>query len=114
MIYNFYWKKAVSNIVDRLNKITQTLNSRTIAQYAYQQFVKHTPIRSGNARNNTVLQGNSIICNYSYSEVLDKGRGYRDGQMRGSEQSPEGMTKPTIEDVREMVLQKTGMRLRGY
>ena len=45
---------------------------------------------------------------------FDKGRGYRDGQMRGSDQAPEGMTKPTIEDVREMVLQKTGMRIRGY
>jgi hypothetical protein len=93
-----------------------TLNSNTLAQVAYQEFVKNTPIakkNGGNAKRSTSLQGNQIVANYNYANVLDKGRGYRDGQMRGSEQAPQGMTKPTIEAVRTYFRQQTGMILKG-
>lgn len=102
----------MGKIVDRLNKITQTLNSQTIANYAYQQFVKHTPIKTGNAKRNTRLKGTTIDADYAYGDVLDKGRGYRDGQMRGSEQAPKGMTEPTIDDIRQYVFQRTGIKLK--
>jgi hypothetical protein len=102
----------VSKIIDRLNKITRTLNSPTIANVAFQKFVDVTPIDKGNAKRNTVLQNTKIIANYPYADVLDKGRGFRDGQMRGSNQAPNGMTQPTIEYVRDYVFQQTGIRLK--
>jgi hypothetical protein len=102
----------MSNISDRLNKMTQTLNSPRLAQVGYTEFLKVTPIKTGNAKRSTSLQGTQIRANYPYADVLDQGRGFRDGQMRGSEQAPEGMTKPTIEAIRNYVYQQTGMRLK--
>jgi hypothetical protein len=50
------------------------------------EFVKLTPIRSGNARRNTYLRGNdTIAANYAYAQRLDEGH---------SRQAPDGMTKP--------------------
>ena len=102
----------MSNIVKQLNKTLKVLNSKTLANYAYQTFIQKTPIKTGNARKNTKLQGTTINANYGYADVLDKGRGIRDGQMRGSEQAPEGMTKPTIEALRQYVYQQSGIRLK--
>lgn len=61
----------------------------------YQEFVKNTPIRSGNARRNTSVNGKTIQAQYPYASVLNDGRGFRDGQMRGSIQAPKGMVEPT-------------------
>lgn len=76
----------------------------------YTEFVKNTPIGDpqswtpprtiknytpGNARRQTTLQGKRIHADYGYAQVLDAGRGFRDGQMRGSKQAPEGMSTPT-------------------
>ena len=79
----------------------------------YQRFYQQTPISAtkgkhvgGNARNNTTLQGRTIQANYNYAAVLDAGRGFRDGQMRGSVQAPNGMSKPTIEYAKQVILQK--------
>lgn len=63
----------------------------------YNEFVKNTPIDKGNARTNTRLQGLTIHADYPYASVLNEGRGYRDGQMRGSDQAPQGMVEPTKE-----------------
>ena len=66
----------------------------------YNEFVKNTPIAAvngGNARTNTRLQGLTIHADYPYASVLNEGRGYRDGQMRGSDQAPQGMVEPTKE-----------------
>jgi hypothetical protein len=41
-----------------------------------------------------------ITNNVSYIEVLDDGRGLRDGQMRGSEQAPTGMTTLALLELR--------------
>jgi hypothetical protein len=71
--------------------------SRTVMPQLAAEFVKLTPYKSGNARNHTTLKGNTITANYPYAAVLDAGRGYRAGQMRGSEQAPEGMSKPVRE-----------------
>jgi hypothetical protein len=102
----------VSKILDRLNKITDTLNSNTIATHAYQHFKKITPVDKGHAKRNTHLKGTQIEADYPYAEVLDKGRGFRDGQMRGSTQAPQGMSKPTIQEIRDFVYSKTGIRMR--
>lgn len=102
----------MSKIVNRLNKITETLNSKQLTDVAYKKFVDVTPVKTGNAKRNTKKSGNSIDANYPYAEVLDQGRGYRDGQMRGSTQAPKGMTEPTIEHLRKYIQQKTGIRLK--
>lgn len=70
-----------------------------------QEFVKDTPIDTGNARANTRLNNNKIEATYQYAGVLDAGRGYRDGQMRGSDQAPNGMTKPTLDFAKKIIPQ---------
>lgn len=57
-----------------------------------EEFVKNTPIRSGNARSKTTLKGgDAITADYAYAGSLMKGR---------SKQAPQGMTDPTIDWVR--------------
>jgi len=59
---------------------------KKIPQDAFQYFVAQTPIRSGNARRNTHLSGQTIFGDYPYAERLDEGY---------SSQAPKGMIKPT-------------------
>ena len=77
--------------------------TKTIMPVAYQTFYATTPKRSGNAKNHTRLVGNTIRADYPYAGVLDAGRGFRDGQMRGSTQAPKGMTQPTLATIRAEV-----------
>jgi hypothetical protein len=101
-----------NNIRDRLNKVLTTLDDQTIANQAFKKFKDVTPIRSGNAKRKTKLQNNTINADYPYAEVLDKGRHMTNRGMRGSDQAPEGMTKPTIEHIRDYVYQKTGVKIK--
>jgi hypothetical protein len=101
-----------NNIVDRLNKVLDTLNSQNIAKEAYTKFKDVTPVKSGNAKRNTKLNGNQINANYAYANVLDKGRHMTRRGMRGSEQAPQGMTEPTIKHIRDYVKQKLGITLK--
>jgi hypothetical protein len=101
-----------SNIVDRLNKVLNTLNSQNIAKEAYTKFKDVTPVKSGNAKRSTKLQGNNINADYGYANVLDKGRHMTRRGMRGSEQAPTGMTEPTIEHIRNYVKQKLGVTIK--
>jgi hypothetical protein len=79
-------------ITGDITKIKKQLDS--VPREALTEYQKLTPKKTGNARRKTTLQGNTIQANYPYAEVLDAGRGNRDGQMRGSTQAPKGMTKP--------------------
>jgi hypothetical protein len=55
-------------------------------QDAEDKFISLTPIRTGNARSNTVLRNNKeIVAAYPYAQRLDQG---------WSKQAPNGMTKP--------------------
>jgi len=101
----------MSNIVDRLNQVLDTLDEKSISKFAFTEFVKNTPVRSGNARRSTVLQGNEIQANYGYAQVLDKGRHMTNRGMRGSTQAPKGMTAPTLQSVRDYVYKKLGVRI---
>jgi len=92
------FKGDVSQI---LSKMKKELNN--IPKEAYQFFVKQTPIKSGNAKRNTKLKGKTIEANYQYAEVLDKGRHMTSRGMRGSDQAPEGMTKPTEDFIQQRV-----------
>jgi hypothetical protein len=91
-----------SNCVDRLNKVLDTLNEQKVTNYAYRTFVKNTPIRSGNARRKTRLQGNTIDAAYPYAQRLEEGY---------SKQAPKGMTEPTIDEVRKYVYNKLGVKI---
>ena len=95
-----------------LNKLTIKLSqlNKIIDQsmpQIYQKFTQITPLgKTGNARSSTSLSGRTITANYSYADVLDKGRGFRDGQVRGSIQAPNGMSGPTIDYARNLIIQK--------
>jgi hypothetical protein len=75
----------------------------TVTPQAFQYFVSITPIRNGNARRSTSLNKNVIQARYPYASVLDDGRSFRDGQMRGSKQAPNGMSRPTIVKLKQLV-----------
>ena len=101
-----------SNIVDRLNKVLNTMNSQNIAKEAYTKFKDVTPVKSGNAKRSTKLQGTTINADYAYANVLDKGRHMTRRGMRGSDQAPKGITEPTIKHIRDYVKQKLGVILK--
>jgi hypothetical protein len=65
-----------------------------IAKEAHDKFVAETPIRTGNARRKTRLQGKTIKADYAYAQRLDEG---------WSKQSPDGMSKPTIEFIKDRI-----------
>ena len=87
----------------RLAEIARDLDEKKLAQEGYKKFREVTPQRTGNAKRNTKLNGTEIQTNYPYARVLDDGRGFRDGQMRGSTQAPDGMTKPTIDHILDYI-----------
>ena len=103
---------ATNNISNRLNKVLSVLNDSNITQEAYKKFVDVTPVRTGNAKRKTRKTGNVINADYPYAGVLDKGRHMTTKGMRGSDQAPEGMSKPTIEHIRSYVKQKLGIILK--
>lgn len=74
---------------------------RDLGREAYEFFKDQTPVDSGNARRSTKYRDNNnrkiIDANYPYAGVLDKGRHMTNRGMRGSNQAPEGMSKPTQE-----------------
>jgi hypothetical protein len=91
------------DISQMLSKMKREL--KAIPKEAYVFFLKQTPIRSGNAKRNTKLKGTTIQANYQYAEVLDKGRHMTTRGMRGSDQAPQGMTKPTEDFIQKRVNQ---------
>jgi len=83
------------------NKISKSLDGivnklENVPKEAFVEFVKDTPIRSGNARRKTKLNGNKIIAGYNYAKKLDEGF---------SKQAPDGMTKPTEDFIKKRVAQ---------
>ena len=84
---------TVNTMTSSLKSIRNKLNN--LPKEAYQEFVKVTPVKTGNAKRNTKLKGKTIEANYNYAKVLDKGRHMTSKGMRGSDQAPDGMSKPT-------------------
>lgn len=97
-----------TNAERRLRELEQLLDPRYLTDQAYPVFVKNTPIDTGNAKRRTEKHQDSIIANYEYAQVLEKGRGFRDGQLRGSVQAPKGMSTPTIAFIRDLIRRKIG------
>ena len=78
---------------------------RNLPADAYRFFKNITPVRTGNAKRNTKLSGTTIEADYKYAQVLDKGRHMTNKGMRGSDQAPEGMTKPTEQYIQNRLKQ---------
>jgi hypothetical protein len=88
-----------SKLVIKSRKIAKKLSSRQgqldeIPGKAFTFFKKTTPIRSGNARRRTRLQGGKIQADYPYAQRLDKGY---------SRQAPQGMSGPTIKYIQDLL-----------
>lgn len=60
----------------------------------FKVFKDKTPKRSGNAKNKTKLQGNTINADYDYATRLNQGY---------SKKAPRGMTEPTVDYLRKLV-----------
>ena len=77
--------KLVNNsVTPSLKRIANALNK--LPAEAHKVFKNETPIKTGNARKRTRLQGEVIKADYNYATELDAGK---------SRQAPEGMSKPT-------------------
>ena len=83
---------AHDGITSSIKRIQAKL--KLVPQDALKEFIKDTPIRTGNARRNTKLRGNTIEAKYAYAKRLDEGY---------SDQSPDGMTKPTEAFIKKRV-----------
>jgi hypothetical protein len=62
---------------------------------AHREFVRKTPVDTGNARRKTDLSNTEIQANYPYSVRLEK--------ESWSRQAPRGMSEPTIDWIREQL-----------
>jgi hypothetical protein len=81
-------------IVKRINQLEKALDPNNLAREAYDYFKDITPIRKGNARRSTRLQGDEIQADYAYAQRLDDGY---------SPQAPRGMTAPTEKFIQEYI-----------
>ena len=89
----------MAKTVKTQNKITPSVN-RIVARFddlpkdAYNHWRSITPVRSGNAKRRTRLQGRKIKADYNYAVPLDQGY---------SSQAPQGMSKPTLEYIKKRI-----------
>ena len=78
--------KVNSKVFERRMKKLSGLPSYLIKD-ALKITKENTPVRSGNARSKTIIQGDKIVSNYGYAGKLNEGY---------SKQAPNGFTEPTI------------------
>ena len=86
------------NIARSLSRLENRIDD--IRKSAHQEFVRVTPIRTGNARRSTDLKGKEIQANYDYAVKLEKDH--------TSKQAPKGMSSPTIDHVKKIVRRVVG------
>jgi hypothetical protein len=83
----------------RIQEIKKIIDPQRMADEAHKVFLRNTPVRTGNARSNTVLERNDIVADYPYATRLDQG---------WSRQSPKGMSQPTIEFLQGYIKKNLG------
>lgn len=88
--------QSTKNIEKRLTEIQKDLDTVPNQAYKFFKYDAPTPIKSGNARKNTTLSNSTIEANYPYAKRLNEGY---------SSQAPDGMAKPTIAYVKQLVRQ---------
>jgi hypothetical protein len=81
-------------ISKKLQHLEKALNPAKLAKEAYKVFRDTTPIKSGNARRNTHLTGNTVQGDYRYATRLDNG---------WSAQAPDGMSRPTMQFIKDYI-----------
>lgn len=90
---------SARNFRMKIKEIEGILDPDKMAREAYDVFVENTPIKTGNARNNTILKKNEIHAEYPYATRLDQG---------WSKQSPDGMVEPTMQFLEEYIKKNLG------
>ena len=80
------------NITPEIQRKLRELDQ--LASGAFEVWRASTPRRTGNARNRTRLQGDTIQANYQYAVPLDQG---------SSRQAPQGMNTPTLKWLRQQL-----------
>lgn len=81
-------------ISKRINDLQKATDPQKLAQEAYRFFRDITPFKTGNARRNTHLTGDTIQGDYPYATRLDNGY---------SKQAPNGMSRPTEQFVQDYI-----------
>jgi hypothetical protein len=84
----------MNKIVSKLNSIKSLLNENKIATEGAKYMQSITPIKGGNARRNTIVNGNLIEANYPYAKRLDEG---------WSKQNQIGLIDPTMKHMEEYI-----------
>jgi hypothetical protein len=84
----------MNKIVSKLNSIKSLLNENKIATEGAKYMQSITPIKSGNARRNTKVNGNLIEADYPYAKRLDEG---------WSKQNQIGLIDPTMKHMEEYI-----------
>jgi len=88
------FKSRVTKNTASTSIIRLQLNLKNLPNEAYQEWRRNTPRASGNARDKTRLEGDTIAANYDYAQRLDKGY---------SKKSPRGMLKPTLAYIERLI-----------
>ena len=83
----------------QMSKASNALD--TLPEFAEKSMKSNTPIRSGNARRNTNLQGNKVVADYAYAQRLEDNWS---PQTRG-----QGIIAPTEQEIQKEV----NRRLKG-
>ena len=89
-------KLSIQNSLEKELNAYLTLGP-DVSKQALTIFKNITPKRTGNARSNTKLTKTTILADYAYADKLDKG---------SSSKAPQGMSKPTIEQLAKIVEQE--------
>lgn len=88
-------KMQINLISPSLQRIARDISQ--LPKEAHDYWVSITPIKTGNARRRTSLQGQTINADYPYAGPLDRGH---------SRQAPNGMSKPTEKFVEKKLKSK--------
>jgi hypothetical protein len=85
--------KTNDAITPSLQRIQRDL--QRVPEQTYREWVKNTPVRSGNARRRTRLENNKTInARYPYARQLDQG---------SSRQAPQGMSRPALNYMKQLL-----------
>jgi hypothetical protein len=88
-------RRVSDRMTPSLKRIEKEL--KTLPREAYDEWVRLTPRRSGNARRRTVLRNDTIVADYPYAQRLEQG---------WSDQAPNGMAAPTEKFIRRRLKSK--------
>ena len=90
------------NLTQFNKQMSKALNAfDDLPEFAQKEMRSNTPIRSGNARRNTNLQGNTVTANYPYAQRLE------------DNWSPQTQGRGIIEPTEAAIQQEVNRRLKG-